>query len=255
MHQLPKPILGEITAFTISSPDLDKSLAYYKQLGFYELFRADWPFPWIQISDGVLLIMLRQDTTPYIALTYYVRDIAGVTKDLEHKGIEFAFRPKKEDPIQRYLINSPDGLNISLVNIIEGFSQPPGPGMLQMQPNDYFKPETYVNKTCGLFGEFAHPVANLEESLRFWEKLGFVMISKFSSPYPWAIISDGLSIVGLHQSNHFSFPAITYFAADMKEKIERLVTGGLTNYTERGPSNIVLTTPEEQHLFLFKLGM
>jgi catechol 2,3-dioxygenase-like lactoylglutathione lyase family enzyme len=255
MHNLPNPILGEITAFTITSPDLEKSLAYYKRLGFSEVFRADWPFPWIQISDGVLLIMLRLEQKPYIALTYYVKNIEKVVADLEETAIIFAQKPKKDDLIQRYLLHSPDGLNISLVNIIEGFSQPPGPGMLQMPPHDYFKPETYVNKTCGLFGEFAHPVANLEESLQFWQKLGFALVSKFSSPYPWAIISDGLSIVGLHQSDHFSFPAITYFAADMKEKIANLIAGGLTDYTDQGPSNIVLATPEDQHIFLFKLGM
>jgi hypothetical protein len=58
MNNLTTPVLGEITAFTISTTDLEKSLACYKLLGFSELFRADWPFPWIQITDGVILILL-----------------------------------------------------------------------------------------------------------------------------------------------------------------------------------------------------
>ena len=255
MQNLPTPILGEITAFTITSPDLEQSLAYYQKLGFKELYRADWPFPWIQITDGVLLIMLRADPKPYIALTYYVKDINGVVADLDKKGIKFTFRAKDADQLKRYVMQSPDGLTISLVNIIEGFTQPPRPGMLTMPQQDYFNPDKYVNKVCGLFGEYAHPVTDLEKSLEYWALLGFNAISKFTAPYPWAIISDGLSIVGLHQTDKFNYPVITFFAADMKDKINKLKEAGLTDYTEQGPSNIVLTTPEQQHINLFKLGM
>ena len=248
-------MLGEITAFTITTPDLDKSLGYYQKLGFRELFRADWPFPWIQITDGVLLIMLRKDPNPYIALTYYVKDINGVVADLDKKGIKFTYRAKDADPVKRFVFQSPDGLTISLVNIIEGFSQPPGPGMLTMPQQDYFNPEKYVNKVCGLFGEFAHPVADLEKSIAYWVQLGFKTVSKFTAPYPWAIISDGLSVVGLHQTTSFNYPVITFFAADMKDKIAKLVEGGLTNYTEKGAGSVVLATPEQQHINLFKMGM
>ena len=127
--------------------------------------------------------------------------------------------------------------------------------MLTMPQQDYFNPDKYVNKVCGLFGEYAHPVTNLEKSLEYWTLLGFNAISKFTAPYPWAIISDGLSIVGLHQTDKFNYPVITFFAADMKDKINKLKEQGLTDYTEQGPSNIVLTTPEQQHINLFKLGM
>ena len=253
MKGLPKPILGEITALTINTADLESSLAFYQKLGFSELFRADWPFPWIQITDGVLLIMLRKDPKPYLALTYYVKNIDKVTTLLEKKGIAFAQKPKKTDTLKRYLLQSPDGLNISLVSIVDGFAQPPGPGMLQMEQQDYFKPDKYINKTCGLFGELAHPVNDLDKSLTFWELLGFKAVSKFTSPYPWAIITDGLSIVGLHQTTGFSYPAITFFAADMQSKIAALKKAGLKKFTDRGQGNSLLTTPEQQHIFLFPL--
>lgn len=92
MQNLPTPILGEITAFTITTPDLEKSLACYKKLGYKELYRAEWPFPWIQITDGVVLIMLRKDAKPYLALTYYVKDIDKVIADLAQKGIKFEMK-------------------------------------------------------------------------------------------------------------------------------------------------------------------
>ncbi len=213
----------------------------------------DFPFPWIQVSDGALLIMLRKDDNPYLALTYYIKN-EDIIKTLEDNGIDFIEKPKPTDMVRKHLLRSPDGLNISLILIPDGFTQPPGPTMLTMPQQDYFNPEKYVNKTCGMFGELAHPVTNLLVSIAFWQKLGFTALSTFSSPYPWAIISDGLAVVGLHQTDNFSYPAITFFAADMQEKINKLKEQGLENFTSKGAGSIVLTTPEQQHINLFKMG-
>src|SRR5438552_1872662 len=151
--------------------------------------------------------------------------------------------PTPDKMIKRFLISTHEGHNISLVTYIDEFAQPTGATMLTMQPQDYNNPDKYVNKTCGMFGEFAFPVKNLDNSILFWEKLGYKTLSKKSSPYPWAISSDGLGIVGLHQTNSFSVPTITFFASDSKNKIEKLKQNGLANFSEQGESNIVLTTP------------
>jgi len=255
MNNLQKPILGEVSALTITTHDLEMSLAFYRKLGFAELMRADFPFPWIQISDGVLLIMLRQDEQPYLALTYYVKNVEKVAKELEQKQISFIHKPKPKDMVKRYLFQSPDGLNISLVGGVEGFRQPPGPGMPDMPQADFFNPDKYVNKVCGLFGELAHPVADLEKSIQFWKMIGFTPVSIYTDPYPWAILTDGLGIVGLHQSNHFNYPAITYFAADRVAKVKKLKQERLTGFLDESFSNAKLKTPEGQHFFLFSLGM
>jgi len=255
MQNLPNPLLGDVWAITIATPDLDLSFEFYQKLGFSELWRSDFPFPCMQITDGALLMMLRKDNNPYIALTYYVKDHETVAKKVEEQGISFAMKPQKTDPVQRYLFNSPDGLNISLVGFMEGFVQPPGATLLTMPQQDFFNPEKYSNKTCGMFGEFCHPVADLDRSIEFWGKIGFKVLSQFKTTYPWAILSDGMSIIGLHQTKEFSYPAITYFAADMKEKIENLKGSGMKVHKEKGPSNIELLSPEQQHIFLFKLGM
>ena len=252
---LPTSILGEITALTITTHDLEESLKYYQRLGFKEVMRADFPFPWIQVTDDALLIMFRKDDDPYIALTYYTKDAVKVATELESRGISFLSTPGKNDMIKRYIFQSPDNLNISIVGIPDGFRKPSGYTMLTMNPADYTNPETYTNKTAGMFGELAQPVVDLDVSIAFWEKIGFMVLSRFSSPYPWAILSDGLGIIGLHQSTHFDFPAITFFAADMKTKIENLKAAGLENFKERGGANIEIATPEQQHIFLFSMGM
>ncbi|MBI3235700.1 MAG: hypothetical protein HYZ42_16960 [Bacteroidetes bacterium] len=255
MHNSPTPKIGDLSLITITTPDLEKSLEYYQKLGFAEVLRSDFPFPLIQISDGAVLIMLRLDKVPYIALSYFVKKLSETVAELEQVGIIFTQKPKENDMIKRYLFQSPDGHTISLVTYVDGFTRPTGHTLLTMPQQDYFSPEKYTNKICGMFGEFAHPVKDLGESVEFWGKLGFVPISKFTTPYPWAIISDGLSIVGLHQTNDFSIPTITYFASDMGAKIDILKENGLTNFVEKGESNITLTTPEQQKINLFKLGM
>ena len=255
MFNLPKPKLGDVAAFTITSPDLDISVAYYTRLGFSELFRTDFPFPLAMITDGAIQIMLLKKKDPYIGFTYYVKELEKVVLELEAIGIEFIQKPKPSDVIKRFLMQSPDGLNIGLVTLVDGFTQPLGTTMLTMPPQDYSNPDKYVNKICGLFGEFAHPVEDLDKSKSFWEKLGFVALSKKSSPYQWAILSDGMAIIGLHQTNSFMQPTITFFASDMKEKIDRLKSHGLDNFSEKGSGNIVLTTPEQQKINLFRLGM
>lgn len=130
MENLPTPILGEITAITITTFDIEKSFQFYQMLGFYEVMRMDFPFPWIQITDGALLIMLRQDTQPYIALTYYVKDIDKSVKFIEECGLTFSEKPKPTDMVKKYLLKSPDNINVSLVHILDGYAQPKGPTML-----------------------------------------------------------------------------------------------------------------------------
>jgi len=254
--EIPKPTLGDVSAITIATPDLDKSFDFYHKLGFNELFRTDFPFPLIQISDGALLMMLRKDDIPYIALTYYVREIDTLAAGLEAEGIKFSSKPNPNDMIKKYLMKSPDGMNVSLVSFVDGFEHPKGASLLTTPPQDYSNPEKYVNKQCGLFGELAHPVADIDKSMEFWSKLGFKQLSRMTSPYPWSIISDGLSIIGLHQTSNFTNPTITFFASDMKDKIDKLKNEGLTGVTEKmGTANVTLATPEGQSINLFKLGM
>lgn len=256
MFTIPTPKLGNVTAITIASPDLEASLKFYQKLGFSETGRMDFPFPWIQVSDGALLIMLRKDSESYIAQTYYVNNIEEIANELETQGIQFNQKPNKGDMVKRYVMQSLDGMNVSLVSVPgDGFRQPPGPTMLTMPQEDYMKPEKYVNKTIGMWGEFAEPVKDLEASLAFWEKLGFVALSKYAQPQPWAILSDGLAIIGLHQTNEWSSPCITYFAADMKEKLEKLRSEGLEIHKDFGGGNMVLKTPENQYFNLFSFAM
>lgn len=256
MFDLPKPKLAEVSGLTINTPDLKASVKFYKKLGFSELFRGDFPFPLVQLSDGQIQIMLRHTPEKYFALTYYPGDIDAVAAELAAEGIEpFEKNISDSDYLKFYRMKTPEGFVVSMVMLIESFTQPAGPTMLTMSPQDYSNPEKYTNKTAGMLGEIAYPVKDLDVSIAFWQKLGFKVLSKYGEPRPWAILADGLNVVGLHQADDFDQPAITYFASDMAVRIESLKAAGITNLTEKNPGNVVLNTPEGQHINLFSLGM
>jgi hypothetical protein len=75
-------------------------------------------------------------------------------------------------------------------------------------------------------------------------------------PYRHVILSDGLMIIGLHQTKHFTYPAVTYFGIDTEKRIQQLKDKGLKNFTEvAGKNNVVLKTWEGQNFFIFSVGM
>lgn len=248
--------LGEVACVYVTTSDLDSSVAVYEKLGFPKINSNTYPVPWAQVSDGSLMIMMRKDPTAYIGLTYYATDIDKVVADLEKAGIVFSQKPKEGDAIKRYYIKTPDGFNIMLANNLGGFSQPGGPTMLSMKPEEFSSAEKYPNKQCGAFGEFCHPVANLDQAIEYWKKLGYTVKSKMSSPYPWAIVTDGLMLIGLHQTKDFNYPAVTYFGLNTEKRVQQLKSQGLTSFTEMtGKNNVILKTWEGQHFFLFSMGM
>jgi len=248
--------LGDVACVYLTTPDLDSSTAVYEKLGFPKIASNTFPVPWSQSSDGSLLIMMRKDNTPYIGLTYYTNNIEKVVADLEKEGIVFTSKPKDSDPIKRYYFKSPDGFNIMLASNLGGFTQPSGMTMLTMKPADFQSAEKYPNKKSGVFGEYCHPVTDLKKSIEFWTKLGFTLKAEMDSPYPHAIMSDGLMIIGLHQTKNFNYPAITYFGLNTAQRIGEMKQKGLTGFTEfMGMGNQVLTTFEKQHFFMFSIGM
>ena len=248
--------LGDVACVYVTTANIDSSFAVYEKLGFEKTLYSDFPFRWALLSDGSLLIMMRQDPKPYIGLTYYSANVDDVAGKLEKEGIEFVQKPKAGDVMKRYYIKTPDGFNIVLTNNAGGFKPPTGITLLTMKPTDFNSADKYPNKLVGAFGEFAQPVTDIQASVNFWKKLGFKVSAEMKVPYPHAILTDGLMIVGLHQTNHFTYPAVTYFGMNTAKHIQELKGKGLLNFVEiAGNNNVSLQTWEGQHFFIFTIGM
>lgn len=248
--------LGDVACVYVTTSNLDSSVAFYEKLGFPKVASNTFPVPWAQVSDGSLLIMMRKDPVPYMGLTYYGTDVEKLVAQLEKDSIVFVQKPKPGDQVKRYYIKSPDGFNIMLANNLGGFQQPTGITMLNMKQADFGVADKYPNKQCGVFGEFCHTVTDINRSIAFWKKLGFIVKSQIKTPYPYAILSDGLMIIGLHQTDHFNYPAVTYFGLNTAKRIQQLKDKELHDVSEmQGKNNVVFKTWEGQHFFIFSLGM
>jgi predicted lactoylglutathione lyase len=248
--------LGDAASVYITTPNLDSSMALYSKLGFKKTGANEFPVPWVQVSDGSLLITMRKDVVPYIGLTYYSVEVDKIAAALLKDSIVFSQQPKPGDAIKRYYIKSPDGFTIILSDNPGGFTQPTGSTLINMKPADFNAADKYPNQQCGAFGEFAHPVTDIKKSVVFWKKLGFKSTAEMTAPYPHVILYDGLMIIGLHQTQHFAFPAITYFGINTAARIEKLKANGVTNFSEvAGKNNVSLKTWEGQQFFIFSLGL
>jgi len=255
VHSFSQSVLGEVGCIYITSGDLDSSEVQFEKFGFTKIASNTFPVPWVQLTDGNLLLMIRKDPQQYTGLTYYSSDAESVAGKLENEGFQFIQKPKEGDAIKRYQLRSPDGVNITIASNLGGFRQPLMSNMLTMKPEDLQNEEKYANKQCGVFGEFCQPVADLTVSIEYWKKLGFELKSKMDAPYPMAILSDGKLLIGLHQTDHFNFSAISYFGVNTEKRVQQLKEKGITDIKKVSPGNFVITTKEGLKLFLFSFGM
>lgn len=234
---------------TIGCKSLQLSLEVYEKLGFRKIKEDFSPNPWIQITDGSLLILLNEDGQEYIGLTYFTNQLDPLVKELSDSGIEFTTQKKQNDSIFMASFLTLEDFPITLINHNpDQLYKPQGISLATLSKEDFNNPSKYPNAKCGVFGEFTHFVKDLKQSFDFWKKIGYKPLSVNENPYPWAILSDGLNIIGLHQTSEFTHPvAITYFAPDMEGRIQKLKTQGLPI---KGSS---LITPENQLFLLFSL--
>ena len=249
--------LGEATQFTIGTKDLVSSLKLYEKLGFQKIAGSEKPNPWAQISDGTLLLLLNQDGMDYFTLTYFTIDAWEKMILMDELNIRFIHRSMKEDQVAQGIFRSPGGLNITLMgHDPEQIPKAKGKTLKDIERGELKDPSAYPNQCIGAFGELAIPVDNVNGSFEFWKKFDFNALTLNEEPYPWAIISDGLSLLGLHQTEHFKKPCITYFAPDMELRIAKLKENGINSFVgsdadNKGIKNAALQTPEGQQIFLF----
>lgn len=242
--------LGHRVQIAMGVPHLGQSLAFYEKLGFQRVAANQEPYPWAQLTDGQNLILLNEDGMIYRGLIYFTEDVAAKVKVLESAGILFTHKTRQGDTIQQAMIFDPKhnfGINL-----------------LGYNASELYQPANEPITRCGKFGEFAIPVSDINTAYDFWNLLGFEKLGGNYDPttgqsdgswgpYTWAILSDGLIVLGLHETTDFTEPTLTYFAGNQAEQIASLKADGIS-FSKEFPdgSNAELTTPDGQKIFLFQ---
>jgi catechol 2,3-dioxygenase-like lactoylglutathione lyase family enzyme len=233
--------LGTFAQISISVQNVDVSLPFYEILGFEILDKNTVPNPWALLTDGIVYILLYQFEFQSPALNYFAPDMKMRAEYFQERHIPLSHSEDGENNIAQEMLFAPDGLGILLIYFDMQME------LLQQQKS---------TAHCGTFGELSIVTQDIRSSLAFWTQFDYRILSSEEKPYPWAILSDGLMTLGLHQTNDFEKNSLTYFSQNSAERIEYLKNKGI-NFTDeikdKNGRTIHATTqaPDGQMFFIF----
>jgi catechol 2,3-dioxygenase-like lactoylglutathione lyase family enzyme len=116
---------GRFLEVSVPAPDILRSLAFYRALGFAELTTGDIrPWHYAVVSDGHIALGLQgAGGVEEPALTFVRPNLARQVEALERVGQAFEFRRLGADEFHEAALRSPDGL---LILMIEARTWSPG---------------------------------------------------------------------------------------------------------------------------------
>lgn len=235
--------LGDFVEVSVSVTDLAESLPFYERLGFEKRVQRLEPWPWAVVSDGSITLSLSQNSVPSEPfLNYFAADMSVRFEALKALGVTPVPVRNRQLPDVIGAFESPTGIGITLVEYDSRVLPRPSGGSIAR---------------CGCFSEVAFPVKELEASLWFWKRLGYKRLKGSRLPYPWAIISDGLISLSLHQTPDMRRAALVYHSHDRDERISDLEADGFIFAGELpspdvGMGRSCIETPDGQLLILLE---
>jgi len=202
--------LGRYAHVSIGTKNMGANRQFYEALGFKVTSQDNFPWPWIMLSDGSVNIQLNDDGMTYFGLSYFDGAMADRVAAFKARGIQ---------PTMETSAPFPTTIVTDLDSVLGfGFVSYEMPGTT---------PPLKSEGVFGAMGGVAIPVSNLDSAVVWYTQLGFKEQSRDKSPYPWATMTDGLVLIGLHESPHFKKPTLTYFSLDSKTHLQRLVEAGI----------------------------
>ncbi len=236
--------LGVSAQFVIGSTVFSETKNFMERLGFVKVKEGTTSIDekYAIYSDGRAQILLNEsEEFDYSGIIYFTPDIVDVVEKLEAAGIHVTIQEDKRNNVSAFFITK-DGIPVNIVQ---------GNGIASSDPFG----ETAV--PYGYFGEYSIHVGDLDDSIGYWKKLGFDVLLR-DDKWEFAILSDGLLILGLHAHEMGVKTALTYFHPDMAKVIRKLKTQGFsfeeeTTYELNGKKAIdaALKAPGGQVFFLF----
>lgn len=238
--------LGHAFEIVVTVRDLEESLRFYEQLGYRRLSGDDPAGRRARLTDGLILLTLREGGAWQGALSYYAEDVEQKVAALERLGVPVRRLAGAGPGVAAAAFTDPNGLEVELIQ-----GSPAGLDELPREP---------VSK-AGRFGEVSIETGDVRGSLDFWRKLGFAPTEYMPDPPDsWGSLADGLLMLGIYARGHcphvIRTPSLTYFEADMPDRIERLKQEGM-GFLQELPGadgrtgHAVAEAPEGQLLFLF----
>ncbi len=233
--------LGTYAHISISVQSLKTTGVFYQTLGFRQLWEHTDPKPWSLATDGRVNIHLYESDFPSPALHYFSARMDDIARELRRSGVPLEHQKSKDGSRRQHTLYDPSEFAVMLMH---------------HDDDDMPKPNRESNSVLGTFGELSINTGSLKNSLAYWQKLDFVRQQTSDNPYPWAILSDGVMTIGLHQTESFTSPALTYFSPDIGEKLCELERRNIP-FTQMAsqsgePEGAIVNAPDGQLFLLLK---
>ena len=246
--------LGQYVEISLSVVDLGRSVAFYEKLGLRQVDGETQPYPWAVVSDGTLHLGLHQTPFSSPKLTYFASYTPDQLAALKTLGI-----PLNDVQSMSQTTGMIDGEVVGHDFMVAAdFTAYEGQPVSLVSKNIVADPDLDRHFFAADldFGELSFRTADVEAAVDYWLKLGFECLDRKDKPYPSAIVSDGLIRLGLHQTNTFHKPTISYFAADMLHRLQRLRAANISFIVEHKDNKgqrvgAALKSPDGQPFFLF----
>ena len=227
-------MLGRFLEYSLATPDIRASLDFYRRLGFSQASVGETlQYPYAVVTDGRICLGLHQTGLAAPALSFVKPGLLKHVSALETLGIDFETRRLGNEVFNEVAWFAPSG---QLLRLIEART---------------FSPSTRAITDlsgCGYFLEVALPVANREDSKRYFERLGFVGIEENDAPLPHVTCTSDHIDLGLYEAAQLRRPTLRFEVDDVAVSLARLAQSGIEPNGEVPPSlrqpAVALLAPE-----------
>ena len=225
--------IGRFLEISIQTDNILNSIAFYRDLGFREVAVGEvWDHPYAVMSDGRLFIGLHEYNLTSPAITYVLPELAGQLNALRELGLALEYFRTQPDEFNEAGFLDPDEL---MVSVLEART---------FSPPNFDEQESFSH--CGHFEELSIPVRNIDQSISFWEPLGFVALTNNDQAF---LTGDDLNL-GLYSNKSVGHPMLS-FRLPLLEKFIPLAASKGISFTSVSEENegdlteIVFRSPDD----------
>jgi len=232
-------LLGRFLEFSVQTPDIRDSLAFYKLLGFQELETGDiWPHKYAVVSDGDLNIGLHEGKFDTPALTFVHQDLAQQARAMSAREFEFEYLRIDDDVFNELGFLDHDN---NLVTMIEARA---------FSPAD----EDMNHSLCGSWFETSLPARDVLRAARFWAPLAPELLRLREEPTTHMRFNAAEMSLGLSESIALEGPSLCFRCGDKDAVWTAIARHGFSfkEYPGFEGAFMALHAPEGTTLYLFK---
>lgn len=230
--------LGQFLEFSVRTSDIQRSLSFYKLLGFTECESGDvWTHRYAVVSDGVLCIGLHDRVFDAPAITFVHHDLAKRARKMSDHGFDFSFMRLGEETFNELGIADRDGHMVTM-----------------LEARTFTGVDEFCDDSaCGTWFELSLPTRDAVHAARFWAAVAPNLLRMREEPTTHMRFDAGGIALGLSESIALTSPSLCFRCTDKNALLHALKKADLPHETYPGFEGafVAIKAPEGTTLFAF----